>query len=317
MQQPSLLRLNLQYFADELSDAPESQDWSSYLSEQLSEVADDQLETESETEEVSEDTEEVTDDSEEVESDEESTEESAEEKPAFDDDTLIDLGDGTQPIPLKELKAGNLRQADYTKKTQALSDEKKAFESEREQLRPVQEYKQFLDSNPYLIQKFNEWVGEWHNTGREIPPIDEVMNYGESQYLNEAIKQINQLQTELDQIKGEHLTFKFDSDMRSLVTDLKAEYGDLIDSEYEQSLIDQAKEQGLSTDVLKRIAKGDLAEKKLQQAQEEGKKAEAKTKQKIRETKLPPQPKKVGNQPAKEDVDLSGDWLSIFKQVGK
>ena len=56
MQQP-LLRLNLQYFSEDVPSAPESSDWSSYLSEQLTETVDDQPVEESEVEEVSEDNE--------------------------------------------------------------------------------------------------------------------------------------------------------------------------------------------------------------------------------------------------------------------
>lgn len=298
--------------SEELQSAPESQDWSSYLSEQLTEVADDQLETESETEVVSEDIE-VTDDSEEVVSDEETEE--VEEAPLFNDDTEVELGEGRNPVKLAELKNGYLRQSDYTKKTQLLADERKTFESEKAEYEPVKGWLDYINTNPYLFQQVNQAIQEWNQTG--VLPLEEVINTESGPYINHLMSENSRLQKELDRISGEYQTTKFDGDMKALVTDLKAEYGDLIDSEYEQSLIDQAKEQGLSTDVLKRIAKGDLAEKKLQQAQEDGKKAEAKTKQKIRETKLPPQPKKVGNQPAKEDLDLSGDWLSIFKQVGK
>jgi hypothetical protein len=296
--------------SEELQSAPESQDWSSYLSEQLSEVADDQLETESETEEVSEDIE-VTDDSEVVESDE--TTEEVEEAPLFNDDTEIDLGEGRNPVKLAELKNGYLRQSDYTKKTQALSDERKTFESERAELEPVKGWLEYINTNPYLFQQINNAIQEWNQTG--VLPLEEVINTESGPYINHLMSENSRLQKELDRISGEYQTTKFDGDMKALVNDLKAEYGDLIDSEYEQSLITQAKEQGLSIDVLKRIAKGDLAEKKLQQTQQESKKVEAKTKQKIRETKLPPQPKKVGNQPAKEELDTSGDWLSLFKQA--
>ena len=41
------------------------------------------------------------------------------------DDTLVTLNDGTETT-LSELKSGQLRQSDYTKKTQALAEERKA-----------------------------------------------------------------------------------------------------------------------------------------------------------------------------------------------
>lgn len=314
MQQP-LLKLNLQYFADELGEAPESTDWSSYLSEQLSETVDDQPVQESEEEVVSE--EEVTEQEVEPDSDEQQEEaEETEEEPLFNDDTEIELGEGRQPVKLAELKNGYLRQSDYTKKTQALAEERKEFESQVQEYEPIKGWLDYIQQNPYLFQQVNQAIETWNNVG-EIPPLDEVLNTEAGPYINHLITENNRIQQELDRLSGEYQSTKFDSDMKALVSDLKGEYGDLLTPEYEQSLVTQAKEEGLSPDVLKRIAKGDLAELKLQQTQQESKKVEAKTKQKIRETKLPPQPKNKGNQPAPKEVDLNGDWLSIFKQAGQ
>lgn len=313
MQQP-LLKLNLQFFSEDTPSVPESQDWSSYLSEQLSETVDDQPEVESEVEEVS--TEEVTEQEVEPDSDEESTEEAEEEEPLFNDDTEIELGEGRQPVKLAELKNGYLRQSDYTKKTQALAEERKEFEAQVQEYEPIKGWLDYIQQNPYLFQQVNQAIETWNNVG-EIPPLDEVLNTEAGPYINHLITENNRIQQELDRLSGEYQSTKFDSDMKALLSDLKGEYGDLITPEYEQSLVTQAKEEGLSPDVLKRIAKGDLAERKLQQTQQESKKVEAKTKQKIRETKLPPQPKNKGNQPAPKEVDLNGDWLSIFKQAGQ
>jgi hypothetical protein len=308
-----LVKLNIQYFAD---DAPESSDWGSVFSETTTEeVVDDQPEVESETEtEVVEKGEELTEDVVEPDS-EETEEETTEETPAFDDDTLIDLGDGTKPLTLKELKAGNLRQSDYTKKTQALAEERNAFEAEKAELEPVRDWLSYINSNPYLMQRVNEAIQTWNTLG-EIPPLEEVLDTQAGPYINHLITENNKLQKELDQIQGEYQNTKFDSDMNSLVSDLKAEYGDLITSEYESQLRQQAKQEGLSTDVIKRIAKGDLAEQKLQQTKLDSKKVEAKTKQKIRETKLPPQPKAKGNKPAPAEPSLDGSWEDFFKSVG-
>jgi len=289
--------------------APE-QDWSSYLSEATTETVDDQPEVESEVEEVSEDTE-VTEEVVEPDSDEQPEET---EEPLFNDDTEIELGEDKQPVKLSELKNGYLRQSDYTKKTQQLAEERKAFETEKGELEPVRDWLDYINSNPYLMQRVSEAISAWNNVG-EIAPLDEVLDTEAGPYINHLMAENSKLQAELDRLSGEYQDTKFDSDMNALVSDLKAEYGELITPEYEQQLKDQAKQEGLSPDVLKRIVKGDLAEQKLQQAQKDSKKVEAKTKQKIRETKLPPQPKKVAQQPAKEEVDLNGDWLSIFKQV--
>ena len=62
----------------------------------------------------------------------------------LDIDTPVTLQDGTQ-VTLAELKAGQLRQSDYTKKTQALAEERKSFASEMEKLNAErQAYAQLL-----------------------------------------------------------------------------------------------------------------------------------------------------------------------------
>lgn len=316
MPKPLFMRLNLQLFAEETQPTTEGS-WESYLSEAATETVDDQPKVESEEEVELE--EEVTEDVVEPGSDEEEEEtpedEEPEDTPALDDEAEIDMGEGRQPVKLAELKQGYLRQSDYTKKTQALSDERKMFESEKAEYEPVKQWLDYINENPYLFKQVNEAINQWNSLG-ELPPLDQVLDTEAGPYINHLISENSKLQKELDRLNGEYQTTKFDSDMKALVSDLKADYGDLITSEYEQSLIAQAKEQGLTPDVIKRIAKGDLAEKKLQQTQKESKKVEAKTKQKIRETKLPPQPKKTGQKPAPKEVDTSGSWLDVFKQVG-
>ena len=58
--------------------------------------------------------------------DDQPTETAAEatQKPTVNDDVLVTLGDGTQ-VTLAELKAGHLRQADYTRKTQTVAEERR------------------------------------------------------------------------------------------------------------------------------------------------------------------------------------------------
>lgn len=298
----------------------QEQSWETFLAQPS---VDDQPEVESEevvetevTDEVVEpDSDETTEEETEETTEEESEEDTEEEKPLFDDDTDIDLGEGRQPVKLSELKNGYLRQSDYTKKTQTLAEEKKAFESEQEAIKPYQEFKQFIDQNPYPMQVFNKLIEQWQHGGEPVS-IEEALDSEAGPYLNHLLSENKRLQSELEQTKGQYESTQFETNMSTLLTDLKAEYGDLVTSEYESTLRTQAKEEGLSVDVLKRIAKGDLAEQKLKQEKESAKKAEAKTKQKMRETKLPPQPKNKGNSPAPKEIDLDGSWLDTFKQVG-
>ncbi|MET3699352.1 hypothetical protein SAMN05877753_1029 [Bacillus oleivorans] len=305
------LTLDLQYFAEG------EESWESFLAQPS---VDDQPEVESEevtetevAEDVVEPDSDETTETETEETIEEETEET--EDTTLDDDTEIELGEDKKPVKLSELKNGYLRQSDYTKKTQALADERKAFETEKETYKPVKEWLDYINGNPYLFDQINKAIDQWEKTG--ALPIEEVLENAESaKYFNHLLAENKRLQSELDQIQGEYQSTKFETDMKNLVSDLKAEYGDLLTPEYEESLKAQAKQESLSIDVLKRIAKGDLAEQKLKQEKEASKKTEAKTKQKIRETKLPPQPKNKGNSPAPKEIDLDGDWLSVFKQVG-
>jgi hypothetical protein len=72
--------------------------------------------------------------------DDESEDEQAEAKPKKQpgDDVTVKLDDGTQ-VTLRELKRGFLRQSDYTRKTQELSETRKAAQAEREALSTVAE----------------------------------------------------------------------------------------------------------------------------------------------------------------------------------
>jgi hypothetical protein len=50
-----------------------------------------------------------------------------------EEDPIIDIGEG-QTVRFSELVSGHLRQADYTRKTQALAEERRSFEQERERI---------------------------------------------------------------------------------------------------------------------------------------------------------------------------------------
>ena len=57
-------------------------------------------------------------------------EEPAEAEAAAESEDMVDLGNGEQ-VPLSELLKGYSRQSDYTRKTQELAEQRKAFEAER------------------------------------------------------------------------------------------------------------------------------------------------------------------------------------------
>lgn len=295
------------------------------------EVVDEQPEKDSETEaeeatDVEQDVVEPDSKSEEDESDEETDEESEEEQeetPAFDDDTEIELGEDKKPVKLAELKKGYLRQSDYTKKTQELSTQREEVEQAQEKLKPVQDWLERIETNPYVFQQIEKALTEYQNTG--ILPIEEVLQDAQySKYINHLWAENTKLTKERDSLKGEFEGVKFNTDMDKLTADLVKDYGDAVTDEYIEDLKQQAKDNNYSIDVAKKIAKGDLADQKLKQEQEHSKKAkretEAKTIQSIQEKrqKLPPQPKSKGQRPGKEPVRVEDmSWSEALEYAVK
>jgi regulator of replication initiation timing len=309
------------YFKVEEASAPSSESWGD-LARQL--VNDDQPETESDTEALEEeqtDSEDVVKPDAEIESNEESTEETSEQPEdgelLLDDDTEVDLGEGRQPIKFRELKDGYLRQSDYTKKTQELATQRKEVESQLEQVKPAQEWLTYMNQNPWLFNQFHQAIQQWNQTG--VLPLEDVMQDAESaKYLNHFMAENNALKKENDDLKARLGDVEFSSTMNGVISELKAEYGELITPEYEASLRDQAKEQNLPAELIKKIAKGDLAEQKLQQVKTNTKKAkkeaEAKTIQSLQEKRMPPQPKNNAQRPSNQPPDISGmSWGELAR----
>lgn len=237
-----------------------------------------------------------------------------------DEDPEIDMGEGRQPVRLSELKKGYLRQSDYTKKTQALAEERKAFEAERQAIEPVKQLSDFLNQNPYVREQIRTFIREFTQTGRI--PIEEALQdavYG--QYINALMAQNEQLQRELNDYRAKYGELEFSTKMDKLSADLKRDYGDLVTEEYLGSLKERAKKENLAIDVLKEIAEAHLAKQKLAREQEArakaAKEAEVKTYQKMREKSetLPPRPKKTGQVPNKDVPDdpfAPMGWEEVF-----
>lgn len=229
-------------------------------------VADDQPGTESETEAAN--TEQP-----------ESTEELL-----FNDDMEIDLGEGRNPVKFAELKNGYLRQSDYTKKTQELAAQRQEFETLQQEYEPVKGWLEYIQQNPYLFNTINQAIEQWNNLGEPIE-LEAVLDTEAGPYINHLISRVSELESELNRVSGEYQETKFGTEMNGVLSELKAEYKELLTPEYEQSLMQQAKEQGLSPELVKRIAKGDLAEMKLKSAtsQKQKQQIEAETIKKIQQ----------------------------------
>lgn len=125
-----------------------------------------QSESESEEMESAELQEEAEETSEEVEGD---NEESEEEAPR--DEKFVVKVDGKEiEVPKEELIRGYQREADYTRKTQKLAEERKFVESEFQQVRAEREYNsQLLGALQQKLQEFEPQEPDWNRLEVEDP----------------------------------------------------------------------------------------------------------------------------------------------------
>lgn len=295
------------------------QSWGDALKD-ASESIDDQPVTESEDEVHEEDVdagddEESNEESDEDQPDQESEDESNEEP----EDPEIELGGERKPVKLSELKDGYMRMSDYTKKTTEIATLRKEVEAQTEALKPIQQWHDHINQNPWLWQQLNAAIEEFGRT--EVLPLEEVLQdaqYGK--YINHLVHENNKLKADNQKLSGDFEGIKLTSDMGKLQSELATEYGDLVTPEYMQSLQERAKTEKLSTSTLKEIAEGYLAKEKLKSTGTSTKKtvkeAEAKAIQKLAETRKqsPPTPKAKGQTP-KDEVSVDGSWSDFFKRT--
>lgn len=243
------------------------------------------------------------------------SEEETKEAPTFDDDTEVDLGEGRQPVKFTELKQGYMRQSDYTKKTQELATQRKDMETQLEQVKPMQDWLAYAENNPYLWQQINQVMKHWNNTGEA--DFEAVMQDAEyAKWINGYQAELSKLAKENNELKAKYGDLEFGTSMDKALAELRSEYGELITPEYEQELREQAKSEGLKPDMVKRIAKGDLAEKKLQTSTKKAKEIEAETIQKMQEkrTSLPANPKSKGQTPQTQSKSIEDmSWAELLQ----
>lgn len=82
---------------------------------------------------------------------------------------LIDLGEGFGQLPLEEVRKGFLRQQDYTRKTQELSEFRKEFEQIKPQydrLAPYNELIDFIESDPVFQDHFSKVLQDYFQGGQ-------------------------------------------------------------------------------------------------------------------------------------------------------
>lgn len=313
---------NLDGGASDSSGTDLSGDWGSIAASVMTETPVDEGQPVQDPDTEGLETTEITDAEQVVEPDSETETQEESAETSFNDETEVELGEGRQPVKLSELKQGYLRQSDYTKKTQQLSDERKTFDAERSEWAPAKQTNEFLANNPWLAQQINGFIQEFQNAG-QISLEDALADTQYGQYINHLLAENNKLQKENQTIKGDYEGIKLTSELSKLQTDLKADYGDLVTDEYMTTLQERGKAEKLSTATLKEIAEGHMTKQKYEQSKQDTKQvtkeAQAKTIQSLQETKrtLPPQPRATGQRPTNEAQDTAGmSWLDIAKSAG-
>lgn len=131
---------------------------------------------------------------------EQSDDEEGESLEAGEDDTetlYLDLdGEEVSLETLREWKEGNLRHADYTRKTMALADERKAFEAEKAQ---VSELASKLNDAQAEIQALMDTTSiDWDEL-REYDPAEYLKQKELQEKRQEAIANAKGLKSEVDQ----------------------------------------------------------------------------------------------------------------------
>ena len=125
-----------------------------------------QAESESEEMESAEPQEEAEETSEEVEGEEEE----AEEETPRDEKFIVKVDGKEIEVPKDELIRGYQREADYTRKTQKLAEERKLVESEFQQVRGEREqYAQILGQLQQKLQEFEPQEPDWNRLEAEDP----------------------------------------------------------------------------------------------------------------------------------------------------
>jgi len=124
--------------------------------------------SESESEEV--ETGETQDEPEEPSEEVEATEEEAEEEAPRDEKFIVKVDGKEIEVPKEELIRGYQREADYTRKTQKLAEERKFVESEFQQVRAEREtYAQILGQLQQKLQEFEPQEPDWNRLEVEDP----------------------------------------------------------------------------------------------------------------------------------------------------
>lgn len=209
-------------------------------SEEVVEVTDEDIE---EVLEADSDEGEATDDIEEDDEEEADADpEDEEDEQAEEDDTVYEIKvDGeTVQVTLNELQDGYSRQADYSRKTKALADDRTAFQQEVEETKnritqqiQVEQQKLLTTMNQALeLAELNDPVislgneTDWQELAREDPA---EYTTRKAEY-DARIQSKQQLMAERQKLQKEHMTAQYQNEVRKLVS-ISPEWGDATKNE--------------------------------------------------------------------------------------
>jgi hypothetical protein len=176
--------------------------------------------------------------------DEEDSEDESESQELPDDLTVRVKVDGEEvEVTLAELRNGYSRTSDYTRKAQALAEERKAFQSEAETIR--QERAQYAELLPLLQQQIMQQVSsepDWDSLYNEDPIEASRLERQWKKSREEQAYRLQAIQAEQERLAQEQATYQ----MRQLQEFVEAERAKLPDVipewKNQETMVQEAKE---------------------------------------------------------------------------
>lgn len=237
----------------------------------------------------------------------------------------FDLGDGRKAklSEIKEWEQGNLRQSDYTKKTQALAKEK-------EDLKQLVDFKNYLQQNPNKAQQIveilnkKEEIKKQEEVVEDLDPSDPMYQYANNQITAlkgeiESLKKANQEAEQRKQVETAQDT------LNSTLADSTKDYtfSSDVDKEHHRSLVlsylkDNPRQYTSQEDFMQTIRDtSSLYYDKMKQAREayikqylETKKTPVPSTEQVTTKATPAQAKSFSIESLQEDIERELDLLN-------
>jgi len=222
-----------------------------------------------------------------------------------------------EKVTKKDLLAGYMKEKDYRQKTMQLADEKRAFESEREQhLNQVKEYQTSVQEELNLKKQFDYFLDHLEQTDPEkYQEISESFNsyskmtknpFFETQ-LTHLAEQNKRLSQKLEEIELNKDKISFESELTDLRSWANAKFGRL-GFKWDEKKVAEAWANQDGDKSLKDIFKGMYSDQLLSLAESKSKLARAKAKTKTAKT--------IGQTRAGKAIGSEIDNNDFYKNTG-